>query len=64
MRDAEERRWVLCPQCGDKTRLRLFQETERKACPPVLGKTLSAFENAQDADQNFAYTCRARSNSM
>ena len=26
----EEKRWVLCPQCGAKTRLQIFRETELK----------------------------------
>lgn len=29
----EEKRWILCPQCGGKTRLQLFRETELKAFP-------------------------------
>lgn len=33
MMDAEEKRWVLCPWCGAKTRLQLFRETELKAFP-------------------------------
>ena len=33
MRDAEEKRWVLCPCCGAKTRLQLLRETELKAFP-------------------------------
>ena len=34
MRDAEaEKRWVLCPVCGAKTRLQIFRETELKAFP-------------------------------
>ena len=28
-----EKRWVLCPQCGAKTRLQIFRETELKAFP-------------------------------
>ena len=28
-----EKRWVLCPYCGAKTRLQLFRETERKDFP-------------------------------
>ena len=30
---AEERRWVLCPRCGAKTRLQVFRETELRALP-------------------------------
>ena len=33
MTDVEEKRWVLCPWCGAKTRLQLFRETELKAFP-------------------------------
>lgn len=33
MRDAGEKRWVLCPCCGAKTRLQLLRETELKAFP-------------------------------
>ncbi len=34
MRDAEEeKRWVLCPVCGAKTRLQIFRETELKSFP-------------------------------
>lgn len=37
MLDEEEKRWVLCPYCGAKTRLQLLRETELKAlllfCP-------------------------------
>ena len=29
----EEKRWVLCPICGAKTRLKLLPETELKAFP-------------------------------
>ena len=29
----EEKRWVLCPNCGAKTRLQLLPETELKAFP-------------------------------
>lgn len=29
----EEKRWVLCPQCGAKTRLQIFRETELKSFP-------------------------------
>ncbi len=29
----EEKRWVLCPQCGAKTRLQIFWETELKNFP-------------------------------
>ena len=29
----EEKRWVLCPRCGAKTRLQLFRETELKTFP-------------------------------
>ncbi len=34
MKDAAaEKRWVLCPVCGAKTRLQLLPETELKAFP-------------------------------
>ena len=38
MKDSEEeKRWVLCPWCGAKTRLQILWETElvmfRDACP-------------------------------
>lgn len=34
MKEGEERKqWVLCPFCGSKTRLQIFQETELKAFP-------------------------------
>ena len=29
----EERRWLLCPVCGAKTRVLLLRETELKAFP-------------------------------
>ena len=29
----EEKRWVLCPRCGGKTRLQIFRETELSAFP-------------------------------
>ena len=29
----EEKRWILCPMCGAKTRLQLLAETELKAFP-------------------------------
>ena len=29
----EEKRWVLCPICGAKTRLQLLPETELKSFP-------------------------------
>lgn len=29
----EEKRWVLCPHCGAKTRLQLLPETQLKAFP-------------------------------
>ena len=29
----EEKRWVLCPICGAKTRLKLLPETELKSFP-------------------------------
>ena len=29
----DEKRWVLCPQCGAKTRLQLLRQTELKAFP-------------------------------
>ena len=28
-----EKRWVLCPRCGAKTRLQIFRETELKTFP-------------------------------
>ncbi|MFC2662582.1 MAG: cysteine-rich KTR domain-containing protein [Eubacterium sp.] len=33
MTDAEEKRWVLCPSCGTKTRLQILRETELKDFP-------------------------------
>ncbi len=30
---AKEKRWILCPRCGAKTRLQLLRETELKAFP-------------------------------
>lgn len=30
---AEEKRWLLCPVCGAKTRVQLLRETELKAFP-------------------------------
>lgn len=34
MKEAEEeKRWVLCPRCGVKTRLQLFRETELRTFP-------------------------------
>lgn len=39
-----ERRWVLCPRCGAKTRLQLLRETELRAfplfCPKCRGERL------------------------
>ena len=29
----EEKRWVLCPRCGAKTRLRILRETKLKTFP-------------------------------
>ena len=29
----EEKQWVLCPICGEKTRLQLLRETELKSFP-------------------------------
>jgi len=29
----KEKQWVLCPWCGAKTRLQIFQETELKTFP-------------------------------
>ena len=31
--NAENKRWVLCPKCGAKTRLKLLPETELKFFP-------------------------------
>lgn len=36
-----QRHWVLCPVCGAKTRLQLFQETELKAFPLFCPKCKS-----------------------
>ncbi|MGN1382797.1 MAG: cysteine-rich KTR domain-containing protein [Eubacterium sp.] len=33
MINAEERRWILCPCCGAKTRLQVYRETELKEFP-------------------------------
>lgn len=33
MTDAEEKRWVLCPRCGAKTRLQILREMELKEFP-------------------------------
>lgn len=33
MQQAEEKRWILCPQCGEKTRLQILRQTELKAFP-------------------------------
>lgn len=33
MLDEEEKRWILCPYCGAKTRLQLLRETELKSLP-------------------------------
>lgn len=33
MTDAEEKRWVLCPRCGAKTRLQILRGTELKEFP-------------------------------
>lgn len=30
---ANEQRWILCPRCGAKTRLKLFSDTELKHFP-------------------------------
>lgn len=38
MLDEEEKRWVLCPYCGAKTRLQLLRETELKALPLICPK--------------------------
>lgn len=34
MKDAQaEKRWVLCPRCGAKTRVQLLRETELRLFP-------------------------------
>ena len=34
MKDAQaEKRWVLCPRCGAKTRVQLLRETELRRFP-------------------------------
>lgn len=33
-----EKRWVLCPRCGAKTRLQIFRETELKTFPLFFPK--------------------------
>ena len=33
MKEPAEKKWVLCPKCGAKTRLQLLPETELKAFP-------------------------------
>lgn len=36
-----QRHWVLCPACGEKTRLQLLRETELKAFPLFCPKCKS-----------------------
>lgn len=39
--NSEDKRWVLCPVCGAKTRLQLLPETELKAFPLFCPKCRS-----------------------
>lgn len=50
-----EKQWVLCPVCGEKTRLQLFRETELKAFPLFCPKCKS--ESIIDA-KNFIIEAR------
>ena len=50
-----EKQWVLCPVCGEKTRLQLFRETELKAFPLFYPKCKS--EGIIDA-KNFIIEAR------
>lgn len=38
MTRTEEKRWLLCPCCGGKTRLQIFRETELKDFPLFCSK--------------------------
>lgn len=38
-----ERRWVLCPACGSKTRVQLLSETELKSFPLFCPKCKREF---------------------
>jgi len=46
---AEEKRWILCPYCGAKTRLQLFRGTELKDfplfCPKCRRETIISVKN-------------------
>ncbi len=37
----DEKRWVLCPACGSKTRIQVFRETEIKNFPLFCPKCRS-----------------------
>lgn len=50
-----EKQWVLCPVCGEKTRLQLFRETELKEFPLFCPKCKS--ESIIDA-KNFMIEAR------
>ena len=45
----KEKQWVLCPWCGAKTRLQIFQETELKAfhlfCPKCRHESIINAKN-------------------
>lgn len=41
MKESAEKKWVLCPICGAKTRLQLLPETELKAFPLFCPKCKS-----------------------
>ena len=47
----EEKKWVLCPICGAKTRLQLLPETELKSfplfCPKCKRESIISAQNFQ-----------------
>ena len=49
MTRTEEKRWLLCPCCGGKTRLQIFRETELKDfplfCPECRRESIVSVKN-------------------
>lgn len=47
--EAVEKKWVLCPQCGAKTRLQILRETELKTfplfCPKCRRESIISIKN-------------------
>ena len=47
--EAVEKKWVLCPRCGAKTRLQILRETELKTfplfCPKCRRESIISIKN-------------------